>query len=104
VVDEASSDATPLELARVRDDRLVVLRHDQPMGVATARDTGLARTDGEWVTFLDDDDVWAPDKLRTQIQAITDSPGADGRAQAPCGSMTGSASADRAGLRERGRG
>lgn len=48
------------------------------MGVATARDTGLARTDGQWVTFLNDDDVWAPDKLRTQIQAITDSPGADG--------------------------
>jgi glycosyltransferase involved in cell wall biosynthesis len=71
VVDEASSDETPETLAAVaRDDpRVRVVRHDTPRGVSTARNRGAAEARGEWLAFVDDDDLWAPDKLVRQLTA-----------------------------------
>jgi glycosyltransferase involved in cell wall biosynthesis len=67
VVDEASSDETPERLASMDDDRVSFLRHDKPRGPAGARNAGIERAAGEWIAFLDDDDIWAPHKLRAQL-------------------------------------
>src|SRR5690348_694187 len=64
VVDDGSTDETPARLAALEDPRVTVIRHDQPRGVAAARNRGIAAARGEWLAFLDDDDLWAPDKLR----------------------------------------
>ena len=72
VVDEASTDDTPAVLAAMGDRRVRVIRHDVPLGVASARNHGATEALGEWVTFLDDDDLWAPDKLVRQVQASED--------------------------------
>jgi len=69
VVDEGSSDGTADELERLGDPRLRVVRHAAPRGVAQARNAGVAAARGDWVAFLDDDDLWAPDKLRRQVDA-----------------------------------
>lgn len=69
VVDEASTDETPCLLAAIKDARLRVVRHDVPRGVGSARNHGAALSRGEWLAFLDDDDVWAPDKLVRQVRA-----------------------------------
>jgi glycosyltransferase involved in cell wall biosynthesis len=69
VVDDGSTDATAVGLVRLEDPRLRVVRHDRPRGVAQARNAGIAAARGEWVALLDDDDVWAPRKLRTQLDA-----------------------------------
>jgi glycosyltransferase involved in cell wall biosynthesis len=69
VVDEASTDGTAALLAARGDDRVRVIRHDTPQGVATARNRGAAEARGDWLAFLDDDDVWAPDKLASQLLA-----------------------------------
>jgi glycosyltransferase involved in cell wall biosynthesis len=69
VVDDGSTDATAERLARLEDPRLRVVRHDRPRGVAQARNAGIAAARGEWIALLDDDDLWAPWKLRTQIDA-----------------------------------
>ena len=66
VVDDASQDAGAV-LAAVSDDRVRVVRHAKRRGVAAARNAGIASARGEWVAFLDDDDVWSPRKLRTQL-------------------------------------
>jgi hypothetical protein len=52
------------------DPRVRVIRHVAPRGVAAARNTGLDAALGRWVAFLDDDDVWAPHKLHTQLAAL----------------------------------
>ena len=69
VVDDGSSDGTSERLAALGDPRLRVLRHERPMGVARARNDGLAAAAGRWTAFLDDDDYWAPRKLREQVDA-----------------------------------
>jgi len=67
VVDDGSSDETPAGLAALEEPRLRVLRHERSLGPARARNTGIAAAAGEWLAFLDDDDLWSPRKLRAQL-------------------------------------
>jgi glycosyltransferase involved in cell wall biosynthesis len=69
VVDDASTDDTPDVLAAVDDPRLHVIRFATHSGVTRARNAGLGAARGSWVAFLDDDDIWAPWKLRWQLDA-----------------------------------
>lgn len=70
VVDDASDDGTAAFLDGVGDPRLRVERFTAPGGVANARNRGLQVAGGEWVAFTDDDDLWAPDKLAAQVDAL----------------------------------
>jgi glycosyltransferase involved in cell wall biosynthesis len=76
VVDDGSQDATPGRLAEIDDPRLVVLRNAAPRGVAAARNRAIAAARAPWVAFLDDDDLWSPRTLRTQLDAARSRPGA----------------------------
>jgi glycosyltransferase involved in cell wall biosynthesis len=69
IVDEASTDETPAVIAALGDARIRVLRHDVPQGLSAARNHGAAESRGEWLAFIDDDDLWAPEKLARQLQA-----------------------------------
>jgi glycosyltransferase involved in cell wall biosynthesis len=69
VVDDGSVDETPRGLAALSERRLRTFRNDPARGVAAARNRGIEAARGEWVAFLDDDDLWAPQKLRTQLDA-----------------------------------
>jgi glycosyltransferase involved in cell wall biosynthesis len=69
VVDDGSTDDTAAMVMGLGDGRVRLLRHAQSLGVAAARNTGIAAARGRWVAFLDDDDLWAPDKLTLQLQA-----------------------------------
>ena len=68
VVDEASTDDTAAMLDAIADERIRVIRHGTPCGVASARNRGAADARGEWLAFVDDDDLWAPDKLVQQLE------------------------------------
>lgn len=70
VVDDASSDATQAELAGIGDARVRVLRHETNLGLSRSRNDGIAIARGDWVAFLDDDDLWAPTKLRRQLESV----------------------------------
>jgi len=70
VVDDGSDDQTPERLPAVGDPRVRVFRHERGLGVARARNKGIEEARGAWIAFLDDDDTWAPAKLRTQLAAL----------------------------------
>jgi glycosyltransferase involved in cell wall biosynthesis len=65
VVDDGSAEHAPAAIAG--DDRVRVIRHETSRGVPAARNAGIAAANGEWTAFLDDDDLWAPRKLREQL-------------------------------------
>jgi len=69
VVADGSEDDTVEQLRRVADPRLVVLAHETSKGMAGARNAGIDAARGNWLAFLDDDDLWAPTKLARQIAA-----------------------------------
>lgn len=71
VVDEGSTDDTSAMLATIGDGRVRVVRHETPRGVSAARNHGADESRGEWVAFLDDDDLWAPGKLAIQLHAAS---------------------------------
>ena len=83
VVDEASSDDTHDVIGALGDARVRVIRHDVPLGVSSARNRGAAEGRGDWLAFVDDDDLWAPEKMMRQIAAAESA----GRAWAYCGAV-----------------
>jgi len=76
VVDDGSTDGTGDFLSSVADERVECIVQHPAQGVARARNAGLARARHPHVAFLDDDDLWAPDKLRAQLAALGRVPGA----------------------------
>jgi len=72
VVDDGSTDATPEVLASY-GDRIRVIRQRNE-GVARARNAGIATARGDYVAFLDADDVWHPRKLELQIARFDGDP------------------------------
>jgi glycosyltransferase involved in cell wall biosynthesis len=67
VVDDGSADETPGAVEALGDERIRLVRHERPRGVAGARNAGIGVASGEWIAFLDDDDLWSPHKLRSQL-------------------------------------
>jgi len=74
VVDDASTDDTPVRMAPFLG-RVKYLRHPTNQGIAMqaeggpARNTGIRQAVGEFIAFLDGDDLWEPEKLAVQVDA-----------------------------------
>lgn len=61
VIDDGSTDGTP-EVLSAYGDRIIALRQENA-GAAAARNLGLAHASGEWIAFLDSDDLWREGRL-----------------------------------------
>ena len=73
VVDEASTDNTLAMLAAEFPEARVI-KHETARGPSAARNAGLAAATGEWILFLDDDDVLHPEHLESMVKASKDAP------------------------------
>jgi glycosyltransferase involved in cell wall biosynthesis len=60
---------------RAGDDRVRVLPLVTRRGMTVARNVGIAAARARWVAFLDDDDLWSPHKLRSQLDAAGEAAG-----------------------------
>lgn len=65
VIDDGSPDNTADIVRAIPDSRIRLLSRPNG-GIAAARNTGIEAATGRWIAFLDHDDFWHPDKLRTQ--------------------------------------
>ena len=70
VVDDGSTDGTG-DLLRIRYGSRVVVLTQENKGVSAARNRGIREAQGEWVAFLDSDDIWFPEKMARQIGALS---------------------------------
>jgi glycosyltransferase involved in cell wall biosynthesis len=72
VVDDGSVDQTAT-IVRQFSDRIVYYRQEN-RGAGPARNLGVSRATGEWIAFLDADDVWYPHKLAVQLEGAVMNP------------------------------
>jgi glycosyltransferase involved in cell wall biosynthesis len=72
VVNDGSTDETPALLRRYGD--LIGVINQERGGIAPARNAAIRASSGEFIAFLDGDDVWLPDKLSRTVPILRDDP------------------------------
>jgi glycosyltransferase involved in cell wall biosynthesis len=73
LINDGSTDQT-LELVQsIEDERLKIFSYENG-GLCVARNRGISHASGEFIAFLDADDLWTSDKLERQIAALQQSP------------------------------
>jgi glycosyltransferase involved in cell wall biosynthesis len=75
VVDDGSTDGTREAVQRLisrqhRDGKQIRYFFQPNQGPSAARNKGISEGCGDWIAFLDSDDVWLPEKLEWQVRAI----------------------------------
>ena len=74
IVDDASTDGTEavIESHCQQDDRIHFNKKSNHSGIADSRNLCLKMAQGQYLAFLDADDVWMPKKLETQLKFMTE--------------------------------
>ena len=72
VLDDGSKDNTLriIEEFSQKDSRIKALPNGKNMGVSATRNRGIELASGDWIAFLDSDDMWEPFKLEKQFQVV----------------------------------
>lgn len=74
IVDDGSTDGTDEVLGRflrsVNTQIAVRYLYQAQQGAAQARNMGVSQATGEWIAFLDSDDLWLPEKIDWQVRAL----------------------------------
>lgn len=70
VIDDHSTDNTKEIIESFDDDRIKYLLNERKKGAQGARNTGLLNAKGEWIAFLDSDDLWLKEKLQVQLSEL----------------------------------
>jgi len=71
IVDDGSDVPLGEILKNKFGSKIVILRHEQSLGAPAARNTGIKYAKGKYIAFLDDDDIWLPEKLEKQMLLFT---------------------------------
>jgi len=72
VWDDCSTDESAQVVAGFSDPRIRYFLAPQPTPLGQARDAAMRQAGGEWLAFLDQDDVWLPGKLKQQREIADD--------------------------------
>lgn len=73
IINDGSQDRTLEVISNFKDSRIQVFSFPNS-GLAVSRNRGIAKATGKYIAFLDADDLWTPDKLQAQWQALQDNP------------------------------
>jgi glycosyltransferase involved in cell wall biosynthesis len=71
VVDDCSTISYDSVIAKYKSDDIVTFsRNEQNMGLSASRNNGIERSNGNYIAFLDDDDIWLPNKIESQFEVL----------------------------------
>ena len=73
VINDGSTDRTAKIVKTIKDDRIKLFNY-QNGGLPTARNRGMRQATGEYIAFLDADDLWTEDKLEKQLAMLEANP------------------------------
>lgn len=73
VINDGSTDQTLELIGNLKDPRIKTFSYSNG-GLPTARNRGMSHATGDFITFLDADDLWTPDKLQLQLAALQQHP------------------------------
>jgi glycosyltransferase involved in cell wall biosynthesis len=75
IVDDGSTDGSieTVEKMAKHDGRVRLIKHERNQGVAAARNTGIRSATSKVLTFIDSDDLFAPERLRRIVEVLADS-------------------------------
>lgn len=76
IVNDSSTDDTDSIVCKYDDERIKYIKHDINKGAGLARRSGINAATGDYITFLDSDDYYAKDCIKTLVEA-TDNGGID---------------------------
>jgi glycosyltransferase involved in cell wall biosynthesis len=76
IMDDGSTDNTEELVRRIKDSRIQFIKCGRVAVAGKLKNEGIRRSKGEFISFLDSDDLWAPDKLEKQLFALSKYPGA----------------------------
>lgn len=72
IVDDCSTDDTDDVVNSFNDTRIRYFKNDKNIGAALTRNKAIREARGDWIAFLDSDDLWSPEKLEKQIKFMND--------------------------------
>ena len=72
VIDDGSTDDTQSIINNFEDERIVYIQQDHK-GLPSARNKGIENAKGEYIAFLDSDDIWVPKKIEKQLKIFDNS-------------------------------
>ena len=72
IVDDGSVDNTQQLVQKFTDKRINYIRQEHK-GASTARNRGIQEVKGEYIAFLDSDDIWLPKKIEKQLKIFRES-------------------------------
>lgn len=72
IIDDCSTDNTDEIVCSFNDNRIKYLRNEKNSGAAISRNKALKEAKGQFVAFLDSDDLWDPNKLEKQLKFMKD--------------------------------
>jgi glycosyltransferase involved in cell wall biosynthesis len=73
IIDDGSPDRS-VEICQQFDDPRIKIIRQKNRGLAGARNTGIRHAQGDYLAFLDSDDLWLPEKLQKQVDHLESSP------------------------------
>ncbi len=73
IVDDGGTDRS-IQICQQFSDQRIQIIHQQNRGLAGARNTGIRYASGEFLAFIDSDDLWLPEKLEKHLQHLERSP------------------------------
>lgn len=71
LVDDCSSDNSVKVIEKyLSDERIKLIKQDENVRAALTRNRGIEEATGDYIAFLDSDDIWIPEKLEKQLKFI----------------------------------
>lgn len=74
ITDDCSSDSTLSVLQNLAsdDERIKIYRNEVNSGAAVSRNNSISYASGDFIAFIDSDDLWLPEKLEKQVRFMED--------------------------------